>query len=164
MKTIVLAYDDSEQALRELGRAADLTGAFAATLVVVSVSPLPYGPAAVPVLEPDLAYAPSAVGGAMPTGDVLPASPAVEPRAEPKELAQRRLEAARMTLTRQRIDAEYVAEVATPAERVLGIAEERDADLIVVGSREHGLLERLLHRPVEQSVATHAGCDVLLVH
>ena len=44
------------------------------------------------------------------------------------------------------------------------IAAARDADLIVVGSREHGLLERLLHRPVEQTVAKRAGCDVLLVH
>jgi nucleotide-binding universal stress UspA family protein len=69
-----------------------------------------------------------------------------------------------MTLTRRKIDAEYVAEVGTPAECVLEIALERDADLIVVGSREHGLLERLLHRPVEQMVAKQAGCDVLLVH
>src|SRR5262249_49875640 len=43
-------------------------------------------------------------------------------------------------------------------------ADERDADLLVVGSREHGLLERLLARSVEEAVARRAGRDVLLVH
>jgi len=132
--------------------------------VVVSVSRWPHVPAAVPVLEPDLAYLPSPVGGPMETGATTPALPAPETGPEPKELAQRTLESARMTLVRRKIDAEYVGEVGTPAERLLEIAAARDADLIVVGSREHGLLERLLHRPVEQTVAKRAGCDVLLVH
>jgi nucleotide-binding universal stress UspA family protein len=41
---------------------------------------------------------------------------------------------------------------------------EREADLIVVGSREHSFLDRLLGRHVDEAVAAHAGCDVLLVH
>jgi nucleotide-binding universal stress UspA family protein len=69
-----------------------------------------------------------------------------------------------MTLTRRRVEVEYVAEVGDAAERLLALARERDADLIVVGSREHGVLDRLLGRHVDEAVAAHAGCDVLLVH
>jgi nucleotide-binding universal stress UspA family protein len=46
---------------------------------------------------------------------------------------------------------------------LIDVADERDADLIVVGSREHGFLERLLARPVEEAVAQRAERDVLLV-
>ena len=69
-----------------------------------------------------------------------------------------------MTLTRRHVEAEYVAEVGHPEERLLELAEERRADLLVVSSREHGLLERLLARPVEETIARRAACDVLLVH
>jgi nucleotide-binding universal stress UspA family protein len=48
--------------------------------------------------------------------------------------------------------------------RLLAVADERVADLIVVGAREHGLLERLLGRPVDETVARRSGRDVLLVH
>ena len=93
----------------------------------------------------------------------LPA-PEAERFPEPNELAQRQLEQARMTLARRRVEAEYMAEVGEPAERLLAVANERSADLIVVGAREHGLLERLLGRPVEKAVARRAEHDVLLVH
>jgi len=54
--------------------------------------------------------------------------------------------------------------LADVAERLLALAREREADLIVVGSREHGFLDRLLGRHVDEAVAAHAGRDVLLVH
>jgi nucleotide-binding universal stress UspA family protein len=86
-----------------------------------------------------------------------------EPRPEPKELAQRHLERAQMSLARAPVEAEYVAEVGDTAERLLALAQERDANLIVVGSGEHGFLDRLLGRHVDEAVAARAGCDVLLV-
>jgi nucleotide-binding universal stress UspA family protein len=69
-----------------------------------------------------------------------------------------------MSLARRGVDAEYVAEVGDTTERLLAVASERDADLLVVGSREHGFLEHLLGRPVDEAVAKRAACDVLLVH
>jgi nucleotide-binding universal stress UspA family protein len=81
-----------------------------------------------------------------------------------EEVAQRQLEQARMALANREIEAEFLAEEGDMAERLLELAERRDAILIVVGSREHGFLERLLSRPVDEAVARRAHRDVLLVH
>jgi nucleotide-binding universal stress UspA family protein len=69
-----------------------------------------------------------------------------------------------MSLARRTAETEYVVELGDPAERLLEVADRRDADLIVVGSREHGFLERLLGRPVDEAVARRSERDVLLVH
>jgi nucleotide-binding universal stress UspA family protein len=82
----------------------------------------------------------------------------------PEELAQHQLERARMSLTGKRVDAEYMVEVGDPVERLLEVAHQRDADLIVVGSRERGFLGRLLGHGVDEAVARRADRDVLLVH
>ena len=87
-----------------------------------------------------------------------------EPEPDQKELAQRRLEQARARLASRSLDADYVVEVGSPAERLLVVADERDAELIVVGHGEHGLLERLVMQPVEEAVARRARRDVLIVH
>jgi nucleotide-binding universal stress UspA family protein len=80
------------------------------------------------------------------------------------ELARSLVATLLVVITRMRVEAEYVAEVGDAAERLLALAGEREADLIVVGSREHGFLDRLLGRHVDEAVAAHVGCDVLLVH
>jgi len=61
------------------------------------------------------------------------------------------------------VEVEYVGEVGAAAKRLLAIAQERHADLIVVGCRDHGFLDRLLGRHVDEAVTAHACCDVLLV-
>ena len=53
---------------------------------------------------------------------------------------------------------------ADPATEILDLAESRNADLIVVGAREAGLLERLLDPSVSGAVQRKAQCDVLVVH
>ena len=55
-----------------------------------------------------------------------------------------------MLLASRKIETEYLVELGDPAERLLEVADQRDADLIVVGSRERGFLERLLGRCVER--------------
>jgi nucleotide-binding universal stress UspA family protein len=69
-----------------------------------------------------------------------------------------------MSLSRRTVESEYVVELGDPAERLLEVADQRNADLIVVGSRERGFLERLLARPVDEAVARRSERDVLLVH
>jgi len=44
------------------------------------------------------------------------------------------------------------------------VAEASDADLIVVGTREPGLIQRLLGQSVSEAVQRQARCDVLIVH
>ncbi len=54
-------------------------------------------------------------------------------------------------------------EPASGAEAILDVAEEVDADLIVVGCRGEGVGKRMLHGSVSTKIAHHAPCDVLIV-
>src|SRR5919204_4905588 len=162
MDTIVVGFDGSEASGRALEQAADLAEPLSARLVVVSVERSSRVPVAVPVAEPEtVVVTPSPIAGAPSAGGPMPVQLPEGP--EPEHLAQQRLEQARMTLARRRVEAEYVAAVGSAAERLLEVADERNADLLVVGSREHGLLERLLDRPVDEAVARRAKRNVLLV-
>jgi nucleotide-binding universal stress UspA family protein len=51
----------------------------------------------------------------------------------------------------------------SPSHSILELAESRNADLIVVGTRDAGLLERLLDPSVSGAVQRRAHCDVLVV-
>jgi nucleotide-binding universal stress UspA family protein len=158
--TILVGYDGSDPAERALSRAAELAEALGARLVVVSVFGLGGLPA--PELE---AIPPLPLGGPLSVGGTIPVPEAdPESQAELEKLARRELERARTTLSGRSVEADYVARLGSPADTLLAIAEERGADLIVVGSREHGFLERLVSPPVEEAVAKHAERDVLLVH
>ena len=50
-----------------------------------------------------------------------------------------------------------------PAWEIVRIAEDRDVDLVVVGARGLGTLERLLLGSVSEAVLHHAGRPVLIV-
>jgi nucleotide-binding universal stress UspA family protein len=165
MNEIIVGYDGTEEADRALSRAADFAEALSAKLVVVSVtSPTATAPELAPVIpEPITIPAPAvpAPVTGLDTPGVL---------SEPQygmanaELSERQLERARSALLGRSVNAEFVAEYGDTAERVLEVAKHRNAELIVVGSRQHGFLERLLGKPVEEEVARHAQRDVLLVH
>src|SRR5205809_2614113 len=159
MKTIVIGYDGSDAAERALGRAADIAQVFAARLVVVSVSGL--ATVAAPVSAAELV--PPAVAGPVAPGGTVPLPKPVSAQ-EPEELARRQLERARMSLASRKVETEYLVELGDPAERLLEVADQRDAGLIVVGSRERGFLERLLGRSVDEALVRRAERDVLLVH
>ena len=75
-----------------------------------------------------------------------------------------RLEQARAYLAERGLDAELVQSTGQPAEAIVALAEERDADLIVVGMRKKGFIERLVEGSVAQNVMRRATCDVLAVH
>src|SRR5687767_5751411 len=50
-----------------------------------------------------------------------------------------------------------------PAETVVALAEDQDADLVVVGSRRMGRVRRLIAGSVSEGVVHRASCPVLIV-
>jgi nucleotide-binding universal stress UspA family protein len=147
MQTIVVGYDDTEPSKRALERAADLADAFGAKLLVTSV--------AEPVAVAGDAFVPGdAIGLAAPA--ILP----VPDRAE----ATRELEQARKALEGRKLEVEYLATVGDAADGIVEAAKQRDADLIVVGTRDPGFLDRILGGDVSEAVSRRAHRDVLIVH
>jgi nucleotide-binding universal stress UspA family protein len=137
MKVIVVGYDETEPSQRALERAADLAEKFGSRVVVTSVAP---------VLMP-------AVRG---TGGVDPADPPSKHREE--------LTHAHAYLSGRNIEAELQPAIGEPADAIVEVANQVGATLIVVGTREPNLLERLLGQSVSGAVSRHAHTDVLIVH
>ena len=137
MKTIVVGYDETEPSKRALERAAELAQAFGSKLIVTSVAPV-------------------LLGIARTGGPIDPTDTPEQHRAE--------LEHAREFLAAKNIQPELVPAVGEPAETIVEVAKERNADMIVVGTREPNVLQRLLGQSVSEGVAHHAHCDVLIVH
>jgi nucleotide-binding universal stress UspA family protein len=67
-------------------------------------------------------------------------------------------------LAEKGIEADVVSGIGDPSEVIVSIAEQRQADLIVVGTREPSLIERNLGHSVSEQVQRRAHCDVLIVH
>jgi nucleotide-binding universal stress UspA family protein len=156
MQTIVVGYDGTDLAERALSRAADFAEGLGGKVVVVTV-----GPSAIP--RPELVAA-EGLDPLMPAGRMTAVFPPLQDVEAESEPGMRTLERARRTLAARRVEADYVSAVGDPAEVLLETADARDADLVVVGSREHGFLERLLGAGVDEKLARGTRCDVLLVH
>jgi nucleotide-binding universal stress UspA family protein len=137
MNTIIVGYDDSEPSKRALERAALLAKSFGSKLIVTSVAPV-----GTPAVSRSI--------GADPTDT------AAEHVAD--------LAMARAYLTTEGLQADYVEAVGHPADAIVTTAEERGADMIVVGTRELGFVQRLLGTSVSDAVSHRAHCDVLIVH
>jgi len=136
MKKIVVGYDESDTAKRALERAAQLAKAFDSELIVASVAPVM-----------------TSIGRS--------AGP-VDPTDTPSEHVEE-LHHARTYLDGEGVNADYVAGLGHPAETLADLANDRDADLIVVGHHHSGI-SRLLGQSVSDSIAHRVHCDVLLVH
>jgi nucleotide-binding universal stress UspA family protein len=137
MNTIVVGYDDTKESKRALDRAADLAEAFGAKLVVTSVAPVMVS--------------------------IGRSAGAIDPTDTPADHVAE-LEKAREHLGERGLTADLQAAVGEPADTIVLLAEERNADLIVVGTREPNVLERLLGQSVSAAVSRQAHCDVLIVH
>ena len=147
MKTIVVGYDGSDPAKRALERAAGLADKLGTKLIVTSV--------AEPVAVADDPYVP---------GDAIGlAAPAIVPIPNEAE-ASRELTEARETLKGRSLDVEYEPTIGDAAQGIIEVADKHDADLIVVGTREPGFLDRVIGGDVSEAVSRHSHRDVLIVH
>lgn len=135
MKTIVLGYDESDEAARALRRTAELAEATGAPVVVTSVAPV-------------LQFMARGTG----TYDPL------DPPARHSALAA----TAGAMLADHGVEVTEVTGFGDAREVIVGLADEHDADLIVVGMSHHPRVARFLGG-VSEDVAKHANCDVLLV-
>ena len=77
--------------------------------------------------------------------------------------AARQLEEARAILSDDGVEAEFIQAVGNPAAEIIAAAEQRDADLIVVGHRGRSAISRFIEGSVSDRVVRHATCDVLIV-
>jgi nucleotide-binding universal stress UspA family protein len=77
--------------------------------------------------------------------------------------AKRQLDEAKAILAEDGIEAELVQTVGNPAAEIITAAEERDADLIVIGHRGRSAISRFIEGSVSDRVVRHATCDVLVV-
>jgi nucleotide-binding universal stress UspA family protein len=140
MKRIVCAFDGSEHAMKAAESAADLARRYQAQLALVYVVE-PYAP---PMDVPGLSFI-----------DWL------EPH---KQAAARLLDDAAAKLSgRTGPRPEVEIRLGSPANEVVQYAADQQADLIVVGSRGHGAVKRLLMGSVADRVVHLAHGPVLVV-
>ena len=151
-RTIVVGYDGTAPAEHALRRAAEYARAFAAKVVVVSVAaPQPLTDVGAPGafgLMPYYAYT---------AGDAGQVSERDE------HLWEQHRQQVHALFTDADLQVEFAGVAGEPAEELVEAAEQRQAELIIVGTREPGFLERLLGGSVSQDVARRARCDVLIV-
>jgi nucleotide-binding universal stress UspA family protein len=154
LQTILTGYDGSKAAERALARAIELAQAFSATLIVASVRP----PPTPTLVESGDIYLGAAGVPPLPTTETPPAAARAA-----ADTARASLERARTLVPERGLEAEYVALEGDPAVSLIECADERNADLIVVGGSEPGFLQRLLGHSVSDSLARRAHRDVLVV-
>lgn len=133
MRNIVIGYDGSEAARRALERVAELARDDT-EVTIVSVPPVTF----------------TSLG---------PMAPAPEVVAD----HERRLAEARDLLVARGVQTRTVDTVGLPAEVIVEVAKETDADLVVVGTGDKNIAERLVLGSVSSKVVSHAPCDVLVV-
>lgn len=140
-KTVVAGVDGSDHSLDAARVAAAIAHRFDGKLFIVTV-----------VRPPEGWWG---IGGAPPSPDAFSAA-VVEGRRRILDQAEKELELTGLAY-------ETVEEVGDPAARLAAVCEDSHADLLVVGRRGAGLVERLVLGSVADRVSHIAPCSVLTV-
>jgi len=135
-RTIVLAYDGSTEgllALREGARLAQICGANVVLLAVV-----------------DMSVSVSMAGTAV-------------PYAPPYDMDEYRriLDEGLSRLRRMGLSPRARLETGEPADRIVAVAADVQADLVVVGHHRYGIIRRWLHPSVTAALADRLQCSLL---
>jgi len=140
-RVVVVGIDGSEQSAHAAQTAADLARKNEARLLIVTV-----------VRPPEGWWG---IVGSPPPADVLTASMS--------KAQQGILDATVEQCDLDGIDWEAAEEIGEPATALADVCRDQDADLLVVGRRGAGLVERLVMGSVADRVAHYAPCPVLIV-
>jgi nucleotide-binding universal stress UspA family protein len=140
-KSIVVGVDGSETSTRAAEIAAEIARSREAKLVLVTV-----------VRPPEGWWG---IGGAPPTPEALSAALV--------EGQQQVLKENEETLPLDGLDYETVEELGDPTSRLIAVAEEREAGLIVIGKRGAGLAERVMLGSVADRLCHHSPVPVMVV-
>jgi nucleotide-binding universal stress UspA family protein len=142
-KRIVVGTDGSETAGEAVRQAVDLAKLAGAQLSVVS------------------AYAPVPKRRLQSEQEGAPAD--VQYEIGPREDVNLVLDAAAASAKKEGLDVQTHPVEGDPAEAVLSVAEETEADLIVVGNKGMTGARRFLLGSVPNNVSHHAPCSVMIV-
>jgi nucleotide-binding universal stress UspA family protein len=140
-KAIVVGVDGSETSMRAAGIATEIARARHAKLVLVTV-----------VRPPEGWWG---IGGAPPTPEALSAALV--------EGQQQVIRETEEQLHLEGMDYETVEELGDPTSRLIAVAEEREAGLIVIGKRGAGLAERVMLGSVADRLCHHSPVPVMVV-
>lgn len=141
IKTVVVGVDGSDHAMEAARLAASIARKWNARLLIATV-----------VRPPEGWWG---IGGAPPTPDAFAAA-VVEGRRQVLDQAEKSLDL-------KDLNYDTVEEVGDPATRLAEVCRAENADLLVVGRRGAGIVERLIVGSVADRVAHAAPCPVLTV-
>lgn len=140
-KTIVSATDGSERSIQAAQVAAGMARMCKAKLLIITV-----------VRPPEGWWG---IGGAPPTATALT-----------KALDEAQHEALDLTLKAldlEGVDYETTEDLGDPATTIIGFCEENNADLLVIGRRGAGVIERFILGSVADRLVHYAPCPVMVV-
>jgi nucleotide-binding universal stress UspA family protein len=142
-KSIVVGTDGSDTANQAVHQAVDLAKAIGAVVELVSA----YEPVPAQRLQEERRNAPEDVQWAI----------------NPREDVDATLEEAAAVARVAGVTATVYPRQGDPADAILDVAEEREADLIVVGNKGMTGAKRFLLGSVPNKVSHHAPCSVLII-
>jgi nucleotide-binding universal stress UspA family protein len=142
-KSIVVGTDGSDTATQAVRQAVELARAVNGRLDLVSA----YEPVPAQRLNEERRNAPEDLQWAI----------------SPREDVDATLQAAAVPAQEAGVPVELFARQGDPADAILDVAEEREADLIVVGNKGMTGAKRFLLGSVPNKVSHHAPCSVLII-
>ncbi len=142
-KSIVVGTDGSGTATQAVSQAVDLARAVGAKLELVSA----YEPVPAQRLRDERRDAPEDLQWAI----------------GPREDVDVTLEAAATVAREAGVEVNVYPRQGDPADAILDVAEEREADLIIVGNKGMTGAKRFLLGSVPNKVSHHAPCSVLII-
>jgi nucleotide-binding universal stress UspA family protein len=141
--TIVVGTDGSDSATQAVRQAVDMAGALGASLELVSA----YAPVSEQRLRTERREAPEDVQWAI----------------SPRQEVEASLSAAADIAREAGVSVTTHARQGDPADAILDVAEEQNADLVIVGNKGMTGAKRFLLGSVPNKVSHHAPCSVLIV-